>query len=236
MSKSKRVGIKVDLPENGGRRLVITDIHGCANTFIKLIEKVSLNENDQLFLLGDFINRGPRSKEVLDFVLLLLTEGYNIFPLMGNHEETLLHIIHNKPEQLKLLLRSRNSTDLLNKNKKLRKRFFRFIRSLPYYYELDNFYLVHAGFNMKAENPLSDTHAMAWVRNFSLDKKLNKKRVYFGHTPTKLSKIKAAIEANARSLCLDNGCSHNYLGKEYGRLLCYDIDSRKLYKQKNIDY
>lgn len=235
MGKSKRIGVKVDPPDNGGRRLVITDIHGCANTFIKLVEKVELNENDQLFLLGDFINRGPRSKEVLDFVLFLIDEGYNIYPLMGNHEETVMHIIQNKPDQLKLLLKSRNSTNLLNQNKKLRKRFFRFFRSLPYYYELDKFYLVHAGFNLNIEKPLTDIHAMAWMRNFTLAKKFNKKRVYFGHTPTKFSKIKSSIETNAKSICLDNGCSHNYLGKEYGRLLCYDLDSGELFKQKNID-
>lgn len=236
MGKSERIGVRIDPPENGGRRLVITDIHGCANTFIKLVEKIGLNENDQLFLLGDFINRGPRSKELLDFIMMLTDEGYSIYPLMGNHEETVLHIIQNKPEQLKLLLKSRNSANLLNKHKRFRKRFFRFIRALPYYYELDDFYLVHAGFDLKQEKPFTDTHAMAWVRNFSLEKKLNKKRVIFGHTPTKLSKISASIDANAKSICLDNGCSHTYLGKEYGRLICYDLDSRKLYKQKNIDY
>lgn len=236
MGSSKRIGVKVEPPENGGRRLVITDIHGCANTFMKLVEKVGLNDEDQLFLLGDFINRGPRSKEVLDFILLLQEEGYNVFPLMGNHEETVLHIIQHKPEQLKLLLKSRNSTNLLNRHQRIRKRFFRFFRALPYYYEMDDFYLVHAGFNLKVEKPFTDVHAMAWVRNFSIDKKLNKKRVFFGHTPTKLSKIQAAVESNAKSICLDNGCSHNYLGKEYGRLLCLDIDSRELFKQKNIDY
>lgn len=235
MGKSKRIGVKVGPPENGGRRLVITDIHGCSKTFEALLNKVGLNQEDQLFLLGDFINRGPRSKEVLDQVIELDKAGFSIYPLMGNHEETIMHIIENKPEQLKMLLKSRNSTNLLNKEKKLRKRFFRFIRSLPYYYELDKFYLVHAGFNLNIEKPLTDTHAMAWIRNFSLDKKFNKRRVYFGHTPTTISKIRSAIESNAKSICLDNGCSHNYLGKEYGRLLCYDLDSRELFKQKNID-
>ncbi|MBI1286319.1 MAG: serine/threonine protein phosphatase [Flavobacteriales bacterium] len=232
---SKMVGRKVRSPENGGRRLVITDIHGCAITFKKLLEKVKLTKDDQLFLLGDFINRGPRSKEVIDHVLQLQEDGYNVFPLMGNHEETVLHILRERPEQLKLLLRSRNSLDLLNKNKRIRKRVFRFIRSLPYYYELDDFYLVHAGFNLNIDKPLTDTHAMAWMRNFNLAKKFNKRRVFFGHTPTKFSKIKEAVAAGAKSICLDNGCSHAYLGKEYGRLLCYDLDSGQLFKQRNID-
>ena len=64
----RNVGVKVEAPENGGRRLVITDIHGCAKTFKKLLDKVGLNENDQLFLLGDYINRGP-SKQVIDKII-----------------------------------------------------------------------------------------------------------------------------------------------------------------------
>lgn len=235
MIPPKSVGVKVKPPNNGGRRLVITDIHGCANTFKKLLEKVELKHSDQLFLLGDFINRGPRSKEVIDHVLQLDADGYHVYPLMGNHEETVLHIIREKPEELRMLLKSRNSLCLLNKDKRIRKRFFRFMRNLPYYYELDNFYLVHAGFNLKIENPLTDIHSMAWVRNFSLTEPFNDRTVYFGHTPTKLSKIKAALESNASSICLDNGCSHTYLGKEYGRLLCFDLDSKQLFKQKNID-
>lgn len=229
------VGVKVAPPANGGRRLVITDIHGCAKTFQKLLDKVQLTEDDQLFILGDFINRGPRSLQVVDTVLKLTRDGFDVFPLMGNHEETVLHILKEQPAELPMLLKSRNSLNLLNKRGIIRKRVFRFIRALPYYYQLDDVYLVHAGFNMKAENPFLDKHAMVWVRNFFIEKKLNKRRVLFGHTPTKLSKIQTAVDSKTKYLCLDNGCSHTYLGKEYGRLLCYDLDSGELYKQKNID-
>lgn len=200
MIASNVIGVNVDPPENGGRRLVITDIHGCALTFERLLEKVALTADDQLFLLGDFINRGPRSQQVIDKVLQLEEDGYNIFPLMGNHEETLLHIQEERPDELKMLLRSRNSLDLLNKHGHIRKRSFRFMRRLPYYYELDKFYLVHAGFNLKIEKPFTDSHAMAWVRNFRIDDTLNGRRIYFGHTPTKLSKIKAAAEKDRKSV------------------------------------
>jgi len=225
----------VEPPENGGRRLVITDIHGCNKTFGKLLKKVGLTANDQLFLLGDFINRGPRSKQVLDRVLALLDDGYSVFPLMGNHEENLLHIAAKNPDELKILLEPRNSLNLLNKKGNVRGRFFKFMRKLPYFYELDGYYLVHAGFNMNIKKPFTDSHAMAWMRNFSIDKKLNGRKVLFGHTPTKLSKITSEVKSNSKSICLDNGCSHTYLDKEYGHLLCYDLDSRKLFKQKNVD-
>lgn len=235
MASAKSLGVNVEPPVKGGRRLVITDIHGCGKTFAKLLKKVELNREDQLFLLGDFINRGPRSKKVLDTVLSLKEDGYQVFPLMGNHEENLLHIVQNNPAELQLLLTPRNSTNLLNKKGNVRGRFYRFIQSLPYYYDLGDFYLVHAGFNLSKKKPFIDSHSMAWMRNFSLDKKLNGRKVIFGHTPTKLFKIQSAIGENTKSICLDNGCSHTYLGIEYSSLLCYDLDSKKLYRQKNID-
>jgi len=235
MKSPKTIGVKICLPQNGGRRLVITDIHGCANTFIKLLEKVGLTKDDQLFLMGDFINRGSRSKEVIDHVLQLLKDGFEVYPLMGNHEESVLNIIRTKPKELKNLLSYRNSQNLLNKEKKIRKRFFKFFKNLPYYYELEGFYLVHAGFNLEIEKPLTDMHAMAWTRSFSLKKKFNKRCVIYGHTPTKIRKIRRSIKNNAKSICLDNGCSHRFLGKEYSSLLCYDLDSRKLVRQRNID-
>ena len=168
MTTVKLVGKKVKRPENGGRRLVITDIHGCAKTFNRLLETVAIKDDDQLFLLGDFINRGKRSKQVIDKVLGLMEDGHAVYPLMGNHEETVLHILAENPSELQSLLKSRKSLNLLNKKGLVKKRFVRFFRSLPYYYQLDEFFLVHAGFNMKIEKPLTDKHAMCWVRNFNL--------------------------------------------------------------------
>src|ERR1017187_7458526 len=73
------------------RRFVVPDIHGCEQTLRRLlIEVVRLERNDELFLLGDIIDRGPRSKEVIDLVLSLQEQGYNIRSLRGNHEEMLL--------------------------------------------------------------------------------------------------------------------------------------------------
>jgi serine/threonine protein phosphatase 1 len=47
------------------RRFAISDIHGCARTFGALLNKINLSPVDELFLLGDFIDRGPDSKGVL---------------------------------------------------------------------------------------------------------------------------------------------------------------------------
>jgi len=57
-------GVKIEKPSIG-RRIAIGDIHGCFKTFKSLLEnKIRLKEEDQLFLLGDYIDKGKRNKEV----------------------------------------------------------------------------------------------------------------------------------------------------------------------------
>lgn len=77
--------------ENGARRLVISDIHGCLKTFRVLIEKVIPEKYDQIFILGDYIDRGPLSAGVLAYIMNRRSDGYNLFLLRGNHEENLLN-------------------------------------------------------------------------------------------------------------------------------------------------
>ncbi|MRR37497.1 serine/threonine protein phosphatase, partial [bacterium] len=67
------------------RRFVIPDIHGCALTLDRLLrEVIHLKRRDELYLLGDYIDRGPRSREVLDILMGLAMKGYRVFPVRGN--------------------------------------------------------------------------------------------------------------------------------------------------------
>lgn len=63
---------------------VISDIHGCYQQFVKLLEKISFCNTDQLILAGDYIDRGEDSYEMLKWM-----EGCpeNVLLLRGNHEE-----------------------------------------------------------------------------------------------------------------------------------------------------
>src|SRR5690348_12378540 len=78
-----------------GRTLAIGDIHGCARTFRRLLEKVELDRADTLYLLGDLIDRGPDSKGVIEMILKLLEDGFDIRPIRGNHEELMLLAIRS---------------------------------------------------------------------------------------------------------------------------------------------
>ena len=69
--------------------IAIGDIHGCHGQLTLLIEQIQPTEGDQLVFLGDYIDRGPDSRAVIDYCLEL-RELYRCIFLMGNHEEMLL--------------------------------------------------------------------------------------------------------------------------------------------------
>jgi len=224
-----------------GRRFVISDIHGCIKTFKTLIkEKIILLKTDQLFLLGDYIDRGPNSRKVLNYIIKLLKQGYQIYPIRGNHEETLLEFSREKIEYLLWHLKISKSLDLL-KNGKLSKKHLKFIETLPYYYELEDFILVHAGLDFRKENPFKDKISMLFRREYKIDKNfLGDKRIIHGHQPIEIDKIEKRIKKRKHKLPLDNGLVYRKKHKIYnyeklGNLCCLNLDTYELIKQENLD-
>ena len=67
------------------RLFAVGDIHGCATALDTLLTAMALGPGDRIITLGDYINKGPDSKAVLD-ILLRLSQGGVLIPLLGNHE------------------------------------------------------------------------------------------------------------------------------------------------------
>lgn len=225
----------IQAPVSGGRQLVIGDVHGCHKTLDALLRKLEITPLDQLFFLGDLINRGPDSGKVLDQIIRLMDTGFQVFVLRGNHEQLVLEAAKSSIEYLQTTLESRNSLSLLRKKGTLKKRYKRLIKNTLQYIELDKFYLVHAGFNLKKKDPFSDAHAMLWKRPFNLKKKINGKRVLYGHNPRRWQDIKQAVEMKLPHIGLDNGCVHTQLSGKYGRLVCLELGTMTLHKQRNCE-
>lgn len=72
-----------------GRTLAIGDIHGCQLALRKMLEQVQPVADDTIVLLGDLVDRGPASKEVVELLLDLRHKCRLVF-IMGNHEEMML--------------------------------------------------------------------------------------------------------------------------------------------------
>lgn len=78
-----------------GRIIAVGDIHGCADEFERLLERLALAPQDRLVLLGDLVNRGPDSARVIS-----LARRYAHRSLLGNHELRLLHYRRTGDESL----------------------------------------------------------------------------------------------------------------------------------------
>ena len=213
-----------------GRRLVISDIHGCSRTFKKLLKKIELTKNDQLFILGDAVNKGPNSAKVLNQILILQQEGYQLFFIRGNHEQIILNCKKKTLGQRKRTLKSVNALKLLE-GKKIKAEFLELIKKSYHYIETDSHFLVHAGFNNQEENFL-DPKAMLQTRNFQYNNELCKgKQVIVGHTPSPFQKIKKDIKKKKSIVCIDNGCV-NVNEEGQGSLLCLNLDTMQTHIQK----
>jgi serine/threonine protein phosphatase 1 len=77
-----------------GRTIAIGDIHGCPAALDALIAVIAPGAEDTLITLGDYIDRGPRSRDVLDR-LIALGRRCRLVPLLGNHEEVLLDALRD---------------------------------------------------------------------------------------------------------------------------------------------
>lgn len=230
---------------NQGRRFVIGDIHGCFRTFQRLLkEQIALQPEDQLFLLGDYINKGPRNREVLDLILHLKQQNYSVYPLIGNHEYFVIRDyeyakLEHGTVQIRDLIQSK---DLLSRDNRIEEHFMDFINALPYYYELDHYLLVHAGLDFDAEEPLEDFSSMIYARGYQVDSaKIGNKTLIHGHTPTGIDKIRYQVEnfEITGEINLDNGCVYkndpSKQHKDLGRLCCLELDRMYLYEQEYVD-
>jgi len=218
-----------------GRQLVIADIHGCAKSFKLLVEKLELTRKDQLFLLGDYINRGPDNMGVLDFILELMERGYKVWPLRGNHEEMLISAHRTVFREHLKLPSLHTQKGIVDKNRKILPRFRAFFENLPYYFELPKYFLVHAGFDYRSQNPYTNYKHMPWIRPFDASAiQARYKQIVVGHNPTTLGVIRSRLKNVATVILLDNGCAFSSK-EQQGNLVALDLGCKKLYIQPNIE-
>lgn len=74
---------------------VMSDIHGCHDLFQQMCEKIGFTEADDLYILGDFIDRGDAPVPLL----LDCMDRINVYPLLGNHEVIMLECLSDLPKE-----------------------------------------------------------------------------------------------------------------------------------------
>ncbi|MEN9610521.1 MAG: hypothetical protein RLZZ628_1335 [Bacteroidota bacterium] len=218
------------------RQLAIGDIHGCLKLFEGLLEQMQFSKNDELFLLGDYVDRGMNSKGVIDKIIELRHNGFKVNCLMGNHEQLLLHNYYNyDPDAYypdSACLNSFKARSVRN----IPEKYIAFFKSLPLYMTTEKYILVHAGLNFKAQDPFSDAESLTWIRYWymDLDKDwLNGRIILHGHTPQTIQDTEKMFKRLNRMPVLNLDCCAFYSEREpKNHALCgFDMTHRKLYFQ-----
>lgn len=171
-------------------RYCVSDLHGEYGLFLKLLDKINFCEGDELYVLGDIIDKGDSSVRLLKYI----SERDNIHCILGNHEHAFLEYYHSLLEE--------SPDDFCEVLSRLREYFPKdghlldfelvdWLESLPAYIEGDGFVCVHAGVPVKPDGTLLPL-AEATVNQLVFDRRFKNKDtrhsspvcVFFGHTQT----------------------------------------------------
>jgi serine/threonine protein phosphatase 1 len=220
------------------RLLAISDIHGCYDTFHELVvNRLNLTKADKLILLGDYIDRGTKSREVIDFILDLIAGGFDIVTLAGNHESMLTDSF-NDNSLLPLWLLNSGETTLesfkIGNIGNIEKKYLDFFTSLGYFYRSGEFLFVHAGFNDSAADPFADIHGMIWESHPQYSNPLLKDMtIIHGHRPKTMGHVMDKISSHSKVIPIDTGCVY---GTEsgYGYLSALEVNSMELISVEKI--
>lgn len=218
------------------RIFAIGDIHGCSKTFRKLlIDKIQIQQTDEIYCIGDYIDRGKDSKGVIDFILNLRYEGYHIYTLRGNHEQMMLDSI-TSDEAKKMWLENGGSQTLssfgIKSLSELPDKYFSFLNETQLYFRTEKYIFVHAGLNFERDNIFEDKDAMLWIRDFfPRQPSLKDLLLIHGHTPKPLKYI---VNQTDNCINIDGGCVYKQRAL-LGNLVAIDLTERKFIPEKNCE-
>jgi len=200
---------------DGPATYVIGDIHGCLRPLQRLLERIAPQPGDQVVFIGDYIDRGPQSREVVDYVLGL---PYRCVFLLGNHEKMLLDFLAGHDEGIYLpngglaTLESYGG-DFSN----IPQAHLSFFESLRPMYETPEYLFVHAGLRPLVPLDKQELDDLVWIRQeFIQFIGRFPKPVVFGHTPLR------HVLIQPDRIGIDTGCVYG------GKLTCLKLPSREV--------
>jgi serine/threonine protein phosphatase 1 len=202
-----------------------------------------------LYLLGDYVDRGPDSKGVIDLIFQMQKDGYSVHCLRGNHEELVLQAASGDFTGLERWLPTDGKDTMdsfgVQSIADIPDIYLKWIDSLPYVLETGRYILVHAGLDFSLPDPLTVSERMCWIRHWYEDIRydwLAERVIVHGHTPVFTQVIKDQwhnLDHN-QYLDIDAGCvfaHERFTNKEgLGYLCAFDMTHPALIFQRNVDF
>lgn len=204
-----------------GRLLAIGDIHGCLSQLNALMTLVAPQPEDRVIFLGDYVDRGPDSDGVIDFLI----EFGKTFPktifLCGNHDQMFADYLDGHEPTMFLINGGLKTLGSYQKSGQwpVPKHHRAFLETLHTVYETEEYIFVHAGLRPGIPIADQDSNDLLWIRSdfVSSDYDFGKTVVY-GHTPCEEPLL------TSNRIGLDTGCVYGH------RLTCCDISSRQIWQ------
>lgn len=216
------------------RVFAIGDIHGCNETLQRLLfEEIKIQKSDVIYCIGDYIDRGPDSKGVIDTILDLRKREYDIKALRGNHEEMMM-FSDRDIKDFQLWYNNGGDATLesfgIDFYDGMEKKYRDFFENTDFYLTYQDYIFVHAGLNFEAPDIFEDKEAMLWKRGFSSNQPVLGNRILVhGHTPQSLRYIK-----NQKGNCIniDGGCVYKDK-RNMGNLIAIALPEKEFIVVKN---
>lgn len=145
------------------RRIVIGDVHGHYDTLLVLFDAIAPNSGDGVYFIGDLIDRGPNSAQVVEFVM---KNKYHC--LLGNHEQMLLDAVGRGGVSHQLLqswLYTGGLSTLESYHHQIPQEHIDWIQRLPSYLDLGDIWLVHAGVDPQLPLEKQTEEQFCWIRD-----------------------------------------------------------------------
>lgn len=213
------------------RRFFIGDVHGHYDGLMRLLDAIAPSEDDQIYFVGDLIDRGPKSAKVVNFVR---DGGYPC--VLGNHEQLLIDAFPNgtaahMPTLQGWLYSGGQATLASYGNIEALLGHLEWFRSLPLYLDLGPVWLVHAGVHPGLAIADQTFNEFCWIREtfHSIPKPyFDDKVIITGHTITfTLPSVEPGqVAAGQGWLDIDTGAYH----PKSGWLTALDYDNQQVYQ------
>jgi serine/threonine protein phosphatase 1 len=213
------------MPRDSARLIAVGDVHGCVHALDVLLDAIAPTPDDQLVFLGDLIDQGADSREVLDR-LIELKQRCSLVLIQGNHEEMLFAATES--EQALRYWENCGGVATLNSYRfggrlsDIRKEHWMLLDECRPYFETDGQIFTHA--NYSPELPMADQpgYQLRWAlfEPERMRPHVSGKPVFVGHT----EQTGGEILDLGFATCIDTACWR------YGWLTAIDVFTKQTWQ------
>lgn len=208
------------------RTFAIGDIHGCDTALQTLLNRLDLQSTDRLIFLGDYIDRGPNSRAVVETLLDLQTRC-RVDCLAGNHEWILMGVATGQFD-IETWKTVGGDTTLASYGGGIQNIVLKhghFFQSLQRWAETQDFLFVHASYDPLQPMDMQSDHDLFWKRSdpLTVGPHQSGKTVVCGHTP----QVSGEVSDHGHLILLDTYCFGS------GWLSALDVESMMVYQARN---